>query len=101
MFLIIHDAKTKNRKSKGFGWSFEVFFFSLFSFSEQLSMYVHFSLELKGALLSFMPVAFLVCTFSTVAWQKRSFPVLQFLSAWFQIELQQCNPDGMFHLELL
>lgn len=79
MFLIIHDAKTKNRKSKSFGWSFEVFFLCLFSFSEQLSMYVHFSLELRKALLSFMPIAFLVCAFSSVAWQKGSFPVLQFL----------------------
>lgn len=50
VFLIIHNAKHKYRKSKGH-------VLCLFSFPEQLSIYVCFPLELKEVLLIFTSIA--------------------------------------------
>lgn len=57
----------------------EVFLQCLLSFSEQLSIYVHFPLKLREVLPSYRLVPFLVCAFSSIACQKGSFSVLQFL----------------------
>lgn len=96
VFLIIHNAKHKYRKSKGR-------LLCLFAFPEQLSIYVCFSLELKEVLLIFcfysnILLAFLDCAFLICHMPVRGFfcsAVLNCLDLW---QFLQLHPDGLLHL---